>query len=109
MRNVIENLENWQKIVGAFLVTVTLINLVPDSWWPMTHGEHKEASRYTEENFAARNIHYFEKKLCNGIVLAPEQHEALQVAYMKYREATGKEYFLAGMEREAKCEVVNNG
>jgi hypothetical protein len=102
----INNLEKWQIIVGALLATVALGNLVPNSLHPMTRGAHEEDSRYTQETVAAKNIQYFEKKVCGGKALSTFRLRKLNEAYNKFEEVAGEPFPLQALTAKGKCRAL---
>jgi hypothetical protein len=111
--NVVGNLEKWQKIAGAILITVSVAGLVPSSWYLMTRGAHEDDSRYTEETVAAKNIQYFEKKLCNmktgkpnGKALSTFRLRKLNAAYAKYEEVASEPFPLQALSSLGKCRAL---
>ena len=113
MKGVIENLETWQKIAGAVLITFTLWNVIPDSWKPLTHGSHDEKSAFSDESQALENIHYYEWKQCdretgepNGKVLSMARQIRLEASYNMYLEIREQDYPLRYKEQTAKCKTL---
>ena len=79
----------------------------------MTQGNHDKDNRYVRETTAAKNIHYFEWKLCdrttgrpNGRVLSTLREGKLAEAYNEYKDASTADYPLRAKNPAAKCQTL---
>ncbi len=89
-----------------------VVQMVPRGWYLMTKNAHEEDNSFTEQTVAAKNIHYFENKLCkegepNGRALTIFRQSVLNQSYVKYIESTGNKYPLQSLTALGKCRALH--